>query len=433
MKKLLLILYSNQMYDQTANSVKEYFGKHYKNYDVVLVDEQSYSNFWCAKFIKKRYVGSARRYSFANNLFCQDKQYAFLKKGKPLKKEDELKLEKKKNKKFRARFKKLENVLARFTPSIIVCTTPKSHFMLAKSMQKKGLNIPVYIVSSDYTLSKAFCNPFVNGYFVQNEEVKQQLISCDISAEKIEVVGNAVIDATFECLDKKETREKYGIENSLPIISMTAGRYGAGFIKNYFKNFCQYKDKFNLLILTGNNKLFINYIQKLCQENTITRNIFAVDQIAKIGDVLSITDVLVTSPTSQVTYESILRQVPTIVIRHLNNIEKRNFRYLVDKQLAYDGSRPQKALDLCKKLIDDTDFYGASVDKLESKLNTKSTSLLCESLAKKMRQQEPIEQEPTKQEKQLAVEAIGQAKGTEENKIKKSRFAGVFNKNRNKA
>ncbi|MEG1608477.1 MAG: hypothetical protein RR348_01270, partial [Clostridia bacterium] len=373
---------------------------------------------------------SARRYSFANNLFCYDKQFSFLKKGKPLEKDDEIKLEKKKFKKFRVRFHKLENVLARFTPSVIVCTTPKSHYLLSKCMQKKGLNIPTYIVSSDYTLNKSFCNPFVNGYFVQNDEVKQQLISCDIVQEKIQIIGNAVMDATFNCLDKKEIREKYGIDNTLPIISMTAGRYGACFIKKYFKIFSEYKEKFNLLVLTGNNKSFMKYIQKLSQENTILHNIFAVDQIAKIGDVLSITDALVTSPTSQVTYEAILRQIPTIVMHPLNNIEKRNFRYLVDKQLAFDGAKPQKALDLCIKLIEDADFYGASVDKLEDKLNPHATQSLCESLAKVMRQQEPIEQEPVKVEKAKPVEENGQNSVVGDVKIKKSRFAGLFNKNK---
>lgn len=430
MKKLLLVLYSNHMYDQTAYSLNEYFAKNYKNYDVVLVDEQSYLNLGKGKRTNKRYVFSARHFTFANNMFCFCTSFSFLKKGKKFKAIDKVKREKKKFKNWRIRFRKLENVLARFTPSVIVATTPRSHFMLTKCMQRLNINIPFYIVSSDYFFNKAFYNGFSSGYYVQNAEVKQQLISTGCTDDKINIVGSAVLEATFECLDKQEVREKYGIDNTLPIIALTAGRYGNRYIKKYFKMFSEFEEKFNLLVLTGNNKSFIKFINKVCQENTIKRNIFAVEQIAKIGDILSITDVLVTAPTSQVTYEAILRQIPTIVIKPLNKIEKSNLRYLVDKQLAFDGTNSGKALQLSLKLIDDQHFYGESVDKLEDKLNADSTKLLAESLAKIMRQQEPIEPEPTVKPKAQVAPTLEQIHSTEVKKIKKTRFAGVFNKNK---
>lgn len=426
MKKLLLILYSNQMYDQTANAIIQYFGKNYNHYDVVAVDEVQFTNFSKAKRRKANYIRTARKFMFANNYYSEYKQMSFLKKGKPLAKLNMDKIAKQKFKALRIKFRKLENVLSRYTPSVVVCTTPTAHCSLAKAIQKWGLEIPYYIVSSDFQLNRAFINPFANGYFVQNQLVKKQLIANKIASDKIEVVGNAVVNELFVCLDKQEIREKYGIENSMPIILLTAGRYANGYIKDYFEKFSKFENKFNLLVLTGENKNFVKYIQKLCQDDAIKKNIFAVDKIAKIGDILSITDIIVTSPTSQVTYEAILRQIPTILIKPLNKTEKNNAKYLIENKLALEGFDSKKALETTINLIDDAEMYGSIVDSLEGKYDLNSTQLLCESLAKIMRSQEPIEPEPQteiKQEEQLQTENV---------KIKKSKFAGLFNKNKNK-
>ncbi|MEG1394571.1 MAG: hypothetical protein RSD04_02345 [Clostridia bacterium] len=370
MKKTILIFYSEICYDQAAFAIKATMEKAFPNCDIILIAENQFvnpithwaeSNFYTATirnmpwFNKMLYSFRERKLGkFADEL--QEKPSET--KLKPIQENAEMKA-------IKTQFRKVENIILRFDPDLIICMSPKSIQKIAKVKKRLDIRCPIFAMQTDYAFNSEFVSPIIDGYIVQNEVIAQTMARRNISPKKIFTFGTPLIEEkTMEQFAREETRNFFGIENDLPIISVFGGRFGCDSVKAAFASLISFASKANIIVLTGGSESLSRYLQTLLSAKGIKENIIFVDKIDRIEKIYSVSDIVVTAPTAYITYETIAREIPNIVIKPINKIEKENYAFLTTNGLSLRGGTEDELISSISNLLDNAFFYSETKEKI---------------------------------------------------------------------
>ncbi len=344
MKKTIVILYTKGMYDTVAADICNYMTKRYSDCDVVAIDEDRYSNLCSAQFVRNTYIFTARNMAWLNRFAVLIREKFLPKKidktVKPY--ERELK-EENPTRNYRQKFHKVDNIFMRFNPEVVICLSPKGHNKAILAKQRLAMNdVKVYALITDFSLNKAYINYQSDGYFVQNEVIKQALIANKVDEEKIAVCGTIIDEERLVEVPREEARATLKIENDLPTVTISGGRYGVSYVKDTFDTLAPYTDRLNLIVLTGGSASIEKFVLTYCEAKNYNKNIFVVREVRDMNAIYAVTDVMVCSPTTVTMYEIFAKNIPCVLIRSLNNNEKGNLSFLAEEQLAMRGGKDEQ-------------------------------------------------------------------------------------------
>ncbi len=402
MKGTVLILYQSGVYDQSAKAIEDYMNVNYRDYEVVAVDQDRFSYLFSAKIQRGLYKASARLLPIFNNFVgpirigskkdADDRVSSNSTQPKEVGEGSEVKV----------KYRKIDNVLKRFNPDVVLCLSPKSHDKAIKARKKLGKNMPIYAMTTDYCLDSDFINALSDGYFVQNQQVAQDMLASGVESQKILIAGTCAkhSDKTY---DRVAVCQKYDVDPTLPVILMIGGRYGCDYLKDAFSALGEYYRTVNLIVVTSGSKSLKNYIKTYCKSKGIDRNVSLVDNLQDMQELYSIARVLVTSPTAGVTFEAIANHLPMVLIKPMNSIEKGNYSYLTSQSLAYCGAGKHQLLSSTLSLLNDEGEYAKAVSRLDGR-GEDVTAMVCSILtdrAYEHRQSipQPIEDDNTEENK----------------------------------
>ncbi|MGN0789015.1 MAG: hypothetical protein ACI4MY_03675, partial [Christensenellales bacterium] len=369
----------------------------YRDYEVVAVDQDRFSYLFSAKIQRGLYKASARLLPIFNRFVGPIR--IGTKKDADLGGEDKSTQPKQidKDGEVKVKYRKIDNVLKRFDPDVVLCLSPKSHDKALKARQKLGKNMPIYAMTTDYCMDYDFINALSDGYFVQNQQVSQALLASGIESQKILVAGTPAkrSDKTY---DRETVCRKYGVDPTLPTILMVGGRYGCDYLKDAFSALGEYYRTVNIIVVTSGSKSLKNYIKTYCGNKGIDRNVSLVDNPQDMQELYSITRVLVTSPTAGVTFEAIANALPMVLIKPMNNIEKGNYSYLTSQSLAYCGAGKHQLLSSTLSLLNDEGEYAKAVARLDGR-GEDSTPKVCATLTDRASEHRQAMQQSTQEDK----------------------------------
>ncbi len=345
MKKTVVILYTKGMYDTIAEDICNYMTKRYPDCDVVAIDEDRYSNLMSAQFVRGTYVFTARNMAWLNRLAVLIREQFLPKKIDKTVKPYEQKELKEENptRNYRQKFHKVDNIFMRFTPEIVICLSPKAHNKAILAKQRLAMSdVKVYAMITDFSLNKAYINYQSDGYFVQNDAIKQALIANKVDEEKIRICGTVIDEERLVDVPKSVAREKIGIVNDLPTVAVIGGRYGVSYVKDTFATLAPYTDRLNLVVLTGGSATIEKFVLTYCKAKNYKQNIFVVKGKTDMNEIYAVSDVVVSSPTTVTMYEIFAKNIPCVLIRSLNNNERGNHTFLAEEQLAMRGGKDEQ-------------------------------------------------------------------------------------------
>lgn len=231
----------------------------------------------------------------------------------------------------------------RFVPEIVICLSPKAHNKAILAKQRLAMNdVKVYAMITDFSLNKAYINYQSDGYFVQNDVIKQALIANKVDEQKITVCGTVIDGERLTDVPKAEAMEELKIDNDLPTVTISGGRYGVSYVKDAFDTLAPYTDRLNLVVLTGGSASIEKFVMTYCKAKNYNKNIYVVKNVKDMNTIYAVTDVMVCSPTTVTMYEVFAKNIPCVLIRSLNNNEKGNHTFLTEEQLAMRGGKDEQ-------------------------------------------------------------------------------------------
>lgn len=358
MKKTIVVLYSNRFSDQSALAIADFIDKNYRDCNVVAIERRQFSNVVGSRIINSYTAFTARHIPALNRLWTGisekfiTRRIAKSKKIKSAKKKQEDSF----SNKYLKKFYKVDNIIIRFNPEVIICSSPYSYNRAIKAKERLDSDTKVLALMSDYCINKSFLRKYGDGYLVQNEIVKSSLIERGVSREIINVIGTPVAESKLVKFDKNETKIELGIENDNPCILLSGGRQGSYYIRDAFYSLTRLSEEVNLICLSGGNTAYANYVKNYVKANEC-KNVYLVeDDVADMSKLYSVTDIAVCSPSAATTYEVISRGIPLVLIKPINVIEKGNFSYLTASRIALRGIKNDEIISSVYSLLKEEDY-----------------------------------------------------------------------------
>ena len=342
--KHVVILYDKERDDKVAEALRFYIEHEFDPCDVILIDNVAYTNKLvdvATTAIQRFAVRHARGMLKASSERSEKRNLQRINeqnKDRNAPQADESRHKREVN--------RIVNIIKRFDPVIMICTTPYALRMAL--MAKKIVGKPVHVIGAvtDFALDPAFVQFGADGYFVENPEVKRNLIHYGIEGERVAVIGMPTLmsenDMTVE--DKKRA---LGISNDQPVVVVYGGVYGTDTLRDDILTLMRNRKGYNLILITP-NKIARRYYM---EQPDFAAGISFHDKLDE--SILDVADILVTLPNSKAVFGAFMRGVSVVVASSVTNLEHDVRRYLVKRALVIPTRTPEETLFAVDELINE--------------------------------------------------------------------------------
>ena len=351
MKKTIIVFYSEGYCDQVAKALSEYYQKLADEVSVLLINEAQYTSWGSRRFkdglyrFSMRYFPGINRFggfiSYQYNEKFKSKSSKNVKETESQEADVAVEEEKEESfKKIRTRFRKMDNILLRFNPDVVVCTTPVSLEKALKARERLRMPVQICVAITDYCTNRGMINHGVDKFLVQNAKIKQTLSTFGIKDETVDVLGTPICKSIVEEYDRKTQLEAFGVTNKdLKNILIVSGRCGCARVIDAFKDLAPYASEMNIFVMANDSRNIHSFVKTYTKASKSTDNIYVIDSMDDMAKLYSVIDVIVTSPTAAITYEAAARGIPCVLLNPANQLEEGNFQYLSTNGFAFIGEK----------------------------------------------------------------------------------------------
>jgi processive 1,2-diacylglycerol beta-glucosyltransferase len=305
--------------------------------------------------------------------------------------------------------KKLMPLLKDFAPDIIVCT---QHFPLEmiSNLKKLGLiDIPLVCVMTDYAPHRCWIDENVDEYIVANDGMVDIMVKMGVPKQKIHPFGIPVDGAFHAKQNKQLALEELGLSTRLPTILIMAGSFGVTDILAIYRNIAKIEDKFQIIIITGNNKrLYKAFEQTIFKKDRVQDFIqrYKLKPLSKISkkiryikrpvyhkptklikftkDVhkyMQVSDLIITKPGGLTVSEALACNLPMAIFNALPGAqEDENADFLVQNNMAIRLGKGHHCEQTIKKLLNNQEELNAMKISCESFDKSSSGEEICQLL-----------------------------------------------------
>lgn len=369
MKKILIFYASyGGGHLSAAKSIEEYLKTQFQDLNIELIDCVKYTNKSFEKVTTTAYKEMAKKAPWV-----WGKMYSDAQKG-PL-----AHISTKANS-FMAI--KLLKLLRELQPDVIISTHPFGSQMCAYLKRKEKINCKLATILTDFKSHDQWIIGADNTdfFFVSNENMKQELISKNIAENKIYITGIPIRKEFLINYDKKEILRNLNFsENKKTILLFGGGAFGLGKNMTLKVLACLAKNFKNtqVIAISGKNGTMKKNFFKIILENDRTNNIKIFEYTNEIAKLMSISDIIVTKPGGLTTTESLVLNIPMVLINPIPGQEEENAKFLEKNGVAKWLKNTDNIEGTFNLLLNDSDILGKmkSNTKLIAKPN--STQDIC--------------------------------------------------------
>ncbi|MBP1467399.1 galactosyldiacylglycerol synthase [Candidatus Chloroploca sp. M-50] len=275
----------------------------------------------------------------------------------------------------------LKDLLRAFQPEIIICTHFLPMELLVRYKRNAMLSQPVYCVVTDYVAHTFWTYTEIDGYFVGDEQTRDQLIARGVAANQISVSGIPVDPVVNEPKEVEAIRLRHGLSTTCPLITLFGGGLDDEHIRLMVEHFLQSSLDMTLVVVAGRNPTLVESLSDLTASTHVQLRILGF--VDYVDDLIAATDLVITKAGGLIVSEVLARSVPLIVIEPIPGHEEWNADYVVScgagvqlripasvartaismlqhpdtlalmRSAAASAGRPRAALDIAKRVLAD--------------------------------------------------------------------------------
>ncbi|MCK4326405.1 hypothetical protein KAW55_06580, partial [bacterium] len=149
---------------------------------------------------------------------------------------------------------KLERLVNSFSPDTIVCTQAFPCGVMATYKERRGTDIRLLGVVTDYMAHTYWLYEEVNLYAVPSEASKNDLVERGIEKERIQITGIPIHPKFASRQDRNELRERLNLNPHLPTILIMGGGQGFGPLGETIRCLDELDSHFQVVVVSGMNK-----------------------------------------------------------------------------------------------------------------------------------------------------------------------------------
>lgn len=259
-------------------------------------------------------------------------------------------------------------LIKREKPDIAICT----HFLPAEIISwlraKNKIDTKQAIVVTDFDAHAMWLAHNYEHYFVALDETKIHLSKIGIPADKITVSGIPIDSLFSENKDKKEMREKHGLEKDKLTILVSAGGFGVGNIEHLLIALSELKTPSQIIAICGRNEELKQSLDKLAGEklNNDRVKFYPIGYTKQMDEFMSASDLIVGKPGGLTTSEALAKGLIFVIVNPIPGQEERNSDHLLEKGCAIKCNNLPILAYKIDKLIENKDRFKTMKQNVEN-------------------------------------------------------------------
>lgn len=255
----------------------------------------------------------------------------------------------------RVNLRRLVRVVERERPDAIVCT----HFLPAEALSpirgRGRLQIPLYVVITDFTAHPIWALPHVDRYFVASELVAEQLGRYGVPRENIEASGIPIDPRFAETIGRDAARARMGLDPRRPAVLIMGGGAGVGPLAELAGTLARLALQPQILVVCGTNRRLLGQIEAMPE--TRDGRIRAMGFTQEIDVLLEACDVVVSKAGGLTCSEALAKRTPMVVFRPTPGQEVRNAGYLEAAGAAVHADSVREVAENVGRWLADKDAH----------------------------------------------------------------------------
>lgn len=221
-------------------------------------------------------------------------------------------------------------VIKQLKPDLIICTHPIPAAVISR-LKRRGLEVPLYTLITDYDAHGSWVNSEVNRYLVSTPRVKSILTGRGISPELITVTGIPVHPKFWVRSNKTQLRKELELAD-IPTVLIMGGGWGLMFGKEIMNSLTARMDKIQLIFCMGSNEKLID---KMKSDPLLDHpNVKILGYSSEINKLMDASDLLITKPGGMTCTEGQAKGIPMLFYKAIPGQEEKNCQYFVELGLA---------------------------------------------------------------------------------------------------
>lgn len=320
MKKILIFYASyGGGHLNAAKSIKEYIDNNYKDCDSELIDCMKYVNKPIEKITTTAYKEMAKKLPWA-----WGKIYADSKKGALAH------ISSRSNMIFAIKLLKL---LRKKQPDLIISTHAFGSQMCSYLKRKNKITSKVATIMTDFSPHEQWLvgHEYTDYFFVAHTEMKNYLISKNISEEKIFATGIPISPRFWKTYNTQEILDEFNLnKNMKTILFFGGGEYGLGKSRTIeiFDTLINDFNNIQIIAISGKNAKMKSNFENIVREHHKKNSVKILEYTDKIPELMSISDLVISKPGGLTTSESLASNIPMVVINPIPGQEEENAEFL---------------------------------------------------------------------------------------------------------
>ena len=256
---------------------------------------------------------------------------------------------------------KLERLINSFSPDTIVCTQAFPCGVMATYKERRGTDIRLLGVVTDYMAHTYWLYEEVNLYAVPSEASKNDLVERGIEKERIQITGIPIHPKFASRQDRNELRERLNLNPHLPTILIMGGGQGFGPLGETIRCLDELDSHFQVVVVSGMNKS----LEKRLKEEKVRmkKPIHVFGYVGNVDELMEASDIIITKPGGMTTAEALAKGLAMVILCPLPGQEERNGHFLTERGIA---QRAEDAVEVAR-IVGDLLRDSAKLSSLRSR------------------------------------------------------------------
>ena len=230
--------------------------------------------------------------------------------------------------------KDMRALIEKYEADIIICTHPFPSAAASSLKQSGGLDIPLATVMTDFCMHQFWVNKNTDVYFTATEQIKQALMSENISQDKIFATGIPIGYKFRQPYDRQALLEKFKLDGSKPIILMMGGGLGMGGVKDALLQIEKLQKQLQILVVTGANVSLWSEINEYAQTQQSKHKIIVWGYSHNIQELMAVSTFLISKPGALTISEALAMELPMVLHNPIPGPEADNAKFIAGQGAA---------------------------------------------------------------------------------------------------
>lgn len=369
MKKILIFYASyGGGHLSAANSIKDYLSNHYENIDVELIDCMKYINKPIEKITTTAYNEMAKKAPWAWGKIYSDSQ-----KG-PL-----AHITTRSNQVFAI---KLLRLLREKKPDLIISTHPFGSQMCSYLKRKGKITSKIATILTDFAPHDQWLvgSDYTDYFFVAHNKMKEYLISKNIPENKIFATGIPISNKFLETFNTSKILSSLGLkENLKTVLFFAGGKFGLGKSRTLeiFNTLVNDFNNIQVIAISGKNKKMYEEFNQIVKIANKTNFIKVFEFVNNVPELMAVSDVVITKPGGLTTTESLVSELPMIIINPIPGQEEENAQFLEHSNVGIWLKKQMNITETISNFLSDNEKLKQMKENTKKISNRNSTKDIC--------------------------------------------------------